>query len=171
MKKDSISTAAAGAPSRRATSMTALITARLVCAAMLLTGQLGIAQNLEKDGDASVALPGPQVSVHSSLGRLDDGQADTQAIARETADTLAGKVEQPVMRPSRSSFLAKWEAASNATGYRLDVSTSPSFDTYVSNYRDLDIGNVTSQIVSGLSPGTEYYYRVRPYNSAGMGGS
>jgi hypothetical protein len=169
MKKDSISTVAAGAPSRRATNMTTLITARLVCVAMLLTGQLGIAQTLEKGGDESVALPGPQVSVHSSLGKLDDGQADTQAIARETADTLAGKVGEPVMTPTRSSFLAKWEAASGATGYRLDVSTSPSFESFVKKYRDLDIGNVTSQVVSGLSPGTEYYYRVRPYNSAGTG--
>ena len=72
------------------------------------------------------------------------------------------------MTPTRSSFLAKWQAVKEATGYRLDVSTRPSFDSYV-NYRDLDLGNVTSHVVTGLDRGTKYYYRVRPYSSAGMG--
>jgi hypothetical protein len=145
-----------------------LMTAWLVCAAVLLGGQITVAQKLENTGEGSAA-PGPLVGVHSSGGRLDHGQVDTQAIAREIADTLAGKVESPEMRPTRSSFLAKWEAASGATGYRLDVSTGPSFESFVKNYRDLDIGNATSHVVSGLSPGREYYYRLRSYNSAGTG--
>lgn len=148
-----------------------LMPARLVWAAVVLGGRLTIAQNLETGGDRLAALPGSRVSVHSSVGRLDDSQADVQALAQEMADTLAGKVAQPVMKPTRSSFLAKWETASGATGYRLDVSTTPSFDSYVGNYRDLDIGNVTSHIVSGLSPGTKYYYRVRPYDAARTAGN
>jgi Fibronectin type III domain len=72
-----------------------------------------------------------------------------------------------VMAPTRSSFLANWNIVSGVTGYRLDVSTSGSFNSYVSGYQDLDVGNVTSRIVSGLSPGTTYYYRVRAYNALG----
>jgi hypothetical protein len=75
------------------------------------------------------------------------------------------------MTPTRSSFLAKWQPVRDATGYRLDVSTTPSFDSYVNRYRDLDVGNATSHIVSGLDRGTKYYYRVRPYSSAGTGGN
>src|SRR5262249_14594011 len=33
----------------------------------------------------------------------------------------------------------------------------------------VDLGNVTSQIVTGLDRGTKYYYRVRPYSWAGIG--
>jgi len=94
------------------------------------------------------------VGTHRSAGSRHLGQGNVQAIARETADALAGRIEQPFMAPTRSSFLAKWQPAANATGYRLDVSTSPAFDSYVGNYRDLDLGNVTSQIVTGLDRGT-----------------
>jgi hypothetical protein len=66
-----------------------------------------------------------------------------------------------VMAPTRSSFMANWESVSGAMGYRLDVSASPSFNSFVSGYENLDVGNITSRIVSGLSPGTNYYYRVR----------
>jgi hypothetical protein len=79
----------------------------------------------------------------------------------------SGVALPPVMAPTRSSFLANWNIVSGATGYRLDVSASGSFNSYVSGYRDLDVGNVTSRIVSGLSPGTTYYYRVRAYDALG----
>jgi hypothetical protein len=148
-----------------------LMTARLVCAAILLSGRLGVAQKLDATGDRSPTLPGPLVGAHGSTGKLDPGEANTQAIARETADALAGRIEEPIMTPTRSSFLAKWSVVAGATSYRLDVSTTPSFDSYVTGYRDRDMGNATSHIVSGLERGTQYYYRVRPYSSAGKGGT
>src|SRR5437763_9039999 len=141
-----------------------------LAAAILLTCRPAIAQDLAK-GDGSAALPRPLLSFHGSTGRLDPREPNAQAIARETANTLAGEIEEPVMTPTRSSFLAKWHAAAGATGYRLDVSTTPSFDSYVSGYKDRNIGNATNQVVSGLERGTQYYYRVQAYDASGMGSS
>src|SRR3954452_17049079 len=108
-----------------------------LAAAILLTCRPAIAQDLAKGDRESAGLPGPQISTHLSRGTREAGPANTQAIAREMADTLAGNFEEPVMTPTRSSFLAKWKPVSGATGYRMDVSTSPSFDNYVGNYRDI----------------------------------
>ena len=77
-------------------------------------------------------------------------------------------IESPqVPAPTRSSFTANWGSINAATGYRLDVSTSSSFSSYVNGYRDLDVGNVTQRVVTGLNRGTTYYYRVRAYDAAG----
>jgi len=68
----------------------------------------------------------------------------------------AGKISQssiPVMSTG-STFFARWTSVSAATGYRLDVSQQKSFSSYVDGYRDLDVGNMTGRVVTGLSAGT-----------------
>ena len=125
----------------------ALVMGTPVYAAALLTSETAIAQKNVESGNPSI--PGLEVAVHFSPATPDSGEADLEAIARETEDSLAGKIEQPAMTPTRSSFLAKWQPVRDATGYHLDVSTTPSFDSYANRYRDLDVGNATSHIVSG----------------------
>ena len=66
-----------------------------------------------------------------------------------------------------ASFQANWQAATGATSYRLDVSTSNTFGAYVAGYQDLNVNNVTTYAVTGLAPNTPYYYRVRATNAAG----
>ena len=68
-----------------------------------------------------------------------------------------------------NSCLAKWNSVSNVTGYLLDISTSSTFSTYIAGYQKKDIGNVTSYSITGLNPGTTYYYRLRAYNQRNEG--
>lgn len=69
--------------------------------------------------------------------------------------------------PTRTSFMASWDSVAGATGYLLDVSANDSFSDYVGGYHDLDVGNVTGRVVTGLTPGATYYYRVRSYPAIG----
>jgi len=70
-----------------------------------------------------------------------------------------------------SSFQANWNAAAGASGYRLDVATDGGFSSIVSGYNNLDVGNVTTYLVNGLTPATPYFYRLRAYNGGGASGN
>ncbi|HMO52359.1 MAG TPA: autotransporter-associated beta strand repeat-containing protein [Kiritimatiellia bacterium] len=68
-----------------------------------------------------------------------------------------------------TSFQANWQSVVGATSYRLDVSTVNTFSSFVGSYNNLNVGNVTTFSVSGLTGGQTYYYRVRAVNGAGAG--
>ncbi|MFH0989298.1 MAG: cohesin domain-containing protein [bacterium] len=70
-----------------------------------------------------------------------------------------------------NGFFANWNAVSGATEYRLDVSTDSTFTSIVTGYNNLLISTVTTYAVSGLSPNTTYYYRLRAANTGGSGAS
>jgi hypothetical protein len=63
-----------------------------------------------------------------------------------------------------SSFTANWSSVGGAAGYRLDVSTSKFFTTYVLGYQNLDVGNTTHYNLAELNANTHHYYRLRAYN-------
>jgi len=72
-------------------------------------------------------------------------------------------------QPTRTTFMATWLRVTGATGYLLDVSVSSSFDSFVHGYHDLNVGDVKGRMVTGLTKGTTYYYRIRPYYQTGPG--
>jgi phosphodiesterase/alkaline phosphatase D-like protein len=72
---------------------------------------------------------------------------------------------------TQTSFKANWETSNGATGYKLDVATDNSFTNFVSGYDNKDVGNVITYNVTGLSSGTNYYYRLRAYNDGGTSGN
>lgn len=65
-----------------------------------------------------------------------------------------------------TGFTANWGAVSGATKYYLDVATDAGFTSFVAGYNNADVGNVTSQALTGLVAGQTYYYRVRAYNGS-----
>jgi len=73
-----------------------------------------------------------------------------------------------------STFTANWTAPAiggTPTKYYLDVATDSGFSSMVSGYDNLDVGDVTSYAVTGLSNETEYFYRVRAFRNATTGQS
>jgi hypothetical protein len=60
----------------------------------------------------------------------------------------------------QTSFTANWNSFAGASYYLLDVSTSSSFSSFVGSYQNFVVLS-TSQLVSGLTASTTYYYRLR----------
>jgi hypothetical protein len=63
-------------------------------------------------------------------------------------------------------FAATWNESEFATSYLFDLSTFIDFTGFVSGYQNLVIEN-DSIVVTGLSPGVTYFYRVREINKCG----
>ncbi|MEM0575236.1 T9SS sorting signal type C domain-containing protein [Flavobacterium polysaccharolyticum] len=89
------------------------------------------------------------------------------SIITGTTGTPAAPTYLPSTNISCSSFTANWNSVTEATLYRLDVSTVSDFSSLVPGYSNVNVGFVTSINVTGLGLGT-YYYRVR---AVGCGGA
>jgi len=103
----------------------------------------------------------------------------TENTANKTVSFTAPLVPDPPSAPTanpatniiQTSFTANWSRSPTSAGYRMDVATNIGFTAFVTGYNDKDIGNVMSFNVTGLSPRTTYYYRLRAYNLGGSGGN
>ena len=132
---------------------------------LLWLAALGGDINLPRQEIVSRSPFQPSAAIHET-------RADSQiALQFPSASEISPGIETVSSAPTtRSSFMAGWGTMSGVMGYLLDVSTSTSFDAYVDGFHELDVGNVTGRVVTGLESGSTYYYRVRPYTSTGPGG-
>jgi len=109
-----------------------------------------------------------QVRAANGCGTNSNSNVITQATSSGAATSPLASSASLV---TASSFAANWSAVGSATKYFLDVATDAAFTAFHPGYQDLDVGNVTSYSVTGLSCGATYYYRVRAYNPCGLSAS
>ena len=70
-----------------------------------------------------------------------------------------------------TSFMTNWASSTGAGSYFLDVATDVAFTTFAPGYINLNVGNLTSYSVLGLSASTTYYYHVRAATACTSGSS
>ena len=100
----------------------------------------------------------------SSRGSSSGMILNVMGITGITEDLAAPTISIDSSSVTQTSFNCSWTSVSRANGYRIDVSKSPDFQSFVTGYNNKDVGNVTSLKISGLDTNTKYYVRVRAYN-------
>ncbi|HLN22339.1 MAG TPA: FG-GAP-like repeat-containing protein [Bacteroidales bacterium] len=103
------------------------------------------------------------VAYYWSVQAIDQSFAGGPWSAEKVFTLLAAPVAADPTIKSYTSFTASWTSSAGATGYLIDVATDAAFTSMVTGYNGKDVGNVTTLSVTGLTPLTTYYYRVRGY--------
>ncbi len=84
-------------------------------------------------------------------------------------ETLATTASAPIIsaptNPQCDRFDANWNAVAGATTYLLYVSTNNTFTAIVPGYNGLNVGNVTTYTITGLTYNVRYYYRLQAVTS------
>ncbi len=97
--------------------------------------------------------------------------ANSNVVSVTTSSSLAAPVAISASGVGCNSFTARWDAATDATAYFIDVATDNSFSTFVPLWNNRPVGNVTSAVVAGLTTGGTYHYRVRAAYTCGASSS
>ena len=101
--------------------------------------------------------------VRASKGNLFSGYSD---IINQTTTDLTKPTTLAPDNITVTSFVAKWNTVSGASGYLIDVSSDPLFSTIFNDYNAREVtAPTTSLLVEDLDANTTYYYRVRAKNS------
>jgi hypothetical protein len=86
--------------------------------------------------------------------------ANSIGIRRSSSSAPVVPIATAATGIGQTSFTANWNAFTGASYYLLDVSLNSSFSSFVGSYQNFVVLS-TSQLVSGLTASTTYYYRLR----------
>ncbi|MGG1519235.1 fibronectin type III domain-containing protein [Paenibacillus oryzisoli] len=87
------------------------------------------------------------------------------AVSNETTASLAVPAAPMARRAyaeTAGNIAVEWQSVPGATGYKVKYGTAPG--SYTST---IDVGNNLGQLVTGLTPGTTYYFAAFAYNGRG----
>ncbi|MBL4754919.1 MAG: fibronectin type III domain-containing protein [Flavobacteriales bacterium] len=98
------------------------------------------------------------------------GMARTLAVTVNSAIPAAATANAATNITS-TDFDANWTASAGVTTYFFDLDDNSDFSSPLVGYNNLNVGNVTTYNLTGLTCGTTYYYRVRASNGCGTSGN
>lgn len=107
-----------------------------------------------------------EVPTGATIGKI---SVTNHGVVQSSSNFLVIPKSAAATAVQQTSFTANWSDVGAST-YYLDVS-SDNFTTYVTGYKNFNTGNTLSAVVSGLSPGTAYQYRVRSSDGTGSSGN
>jgi len=98
-------------------------------------------------------------------------QSAPSAVANVTTDPFPAPLVNAATNITVTGFTANWIPVPEASGYSIDISTTPDFGNLVLGNYYLGSGNFTNDVVSSdvsapywdsdaIQPGTTYYYRI-----------
>ena len=89
---------------------------------------------------------------------------DRRDYANVTTDQFVQSFSAHRLNVLANGFTAQWNGLIGATGYTFDVATDTNFNSFVTGYEALEVGNVTRYEVTGLAPQSHYFFRVRAHD-------
>lgn len=135
-------------------------------------------------GDTELNNSGVHFYFQSSASTppLNTNYYNTSSSAGSVRVTTSGGSPPPapsgvmIIQTTASSINIIWDDISSATGYKLELSTVSNFSSFIAGYNpyvitipeNTPIGSrPRSHLMTGLSPGTTYHFRMRAYNGFG----
>ncbi len=83
----------------------------------------------------------------------------------ETPEEVIAPTALAASNINSTSFTANWNVVTSATGYKLYVSEDINFISYLNGYSPKSL-SITSETITGLSPETSYYYKLKAYTAS-----
>ena len=106
-----------------------------------------------------------------AAGNISDNSTTVSAATLPAFDTTAPSIPTGLNIISLSSYSLNisWTASTDnvgVTGYRLDISLSNTFDSFVEGYNDKELDDSVKAVIMGLADRTVYYARLRAIDAA-----
>jgi endonuclease I len=101
---------------------------------------------------------------HNRNPFIDHPEYVSYIFGSEVPDELGAPVAASATNIDSSSFTANWSSVASATGYKLYVSENSGFTSFLTQYGPKLLSS-TSETITGLTPETDYYYKLKAYDA------